>query len=138
MRRFRQSQANTKLFTTSKRCGGGYTIYGCNENHVRLSNDTLPSTSANVSAPTKDQPLIQEHRESYRFETITKVTVVCFYFLFIIDQQGALALALSTLLFAPYPEWFQRWTILIPLLITMSPFAKLQVVAFFSLVSWLR
>ena len=137
MRDPRQPQANTKLFISSKKRDRGPTVYDCDEDDVRSSTDSIPSTSANIGQSTDDHSHIQEHGEAYRFETITKAAVIYYFTLFMLDQQGSLTFALSILLFASYPEWFQRWTIFIPLLGTMSPFAKLQVVFCLSLISWL-
>jgi hypothetical protein len=58
--------------------------------------------------------------------------------MFLSDPQGLLRAALSLLLFAPYPSWFRRWTILLPLLLSMSVQGRLEVVTSLLLLIWLH
>ena len=58
--------------------------------------------------------------------------------MFLSDPQGLLRAALSLLLFAPYPWWFRRWTILLPLLLPMSVQGRLEVVTSLLLLIWLH
>lgn len=58
--------------------------------------------------------------------------------MFLSDPQSLLCAALSFLLFASYPSWFPRWTILIPLVLPMTVPERLEVVTFLLLVIWLH
>jgi hypothetical protein len=58
--------------------------------------------------------------------------------MFLSDPEGLLRAALSLLLFAPYPSWFRRWTILLPLLLPMSVQGRLELTTSLLLLIWLH
>lgn len=66
------------------------------------------------------------------------VLVSSIFLLFISRPDDLLRALLSLLLFAPYPPWFRRWTILVALFVPMTTKGRVQVVIFLGMQVWIH